>query len=270
VISLPFLSDKLLIIDSKKVANKAALMIRRYVESENISGVIVGMGGGLDSSVTAVLAVRALSNDRVVGLSLPEAETLSLQDVKDAKKLAEHLGITFYSVDISEPLKALHSTIPVFNSSDRITNGNLKARIRMTTLYYFANKLRLIVLGTNNKSEILMGYFTKYGDGASDLAPLADLYKTQVYQLASYLGLPDRIISKEPTAGLWPGQLDEAELGVKYKVLDLILYGFECGMPNGVIANQLRVPVKTVDRIHNSCLKSEHKRSRLVVVKTEA
>jgi NAD+ synthase len=230
-------------------------------------GVIVGMSGGVDSSVTVVLAVKALGKDRVVGLYLPEAETLNLQDTRDAKELAEHLGITFHQVDLSEPLKTLYSAIPIFNPSDRMTNGNLKARTRMATLYYFANKLRLIVLGTSNKSEMSMGYFTKYGDGASDLAPLADLYKTQVYQLASHLNIPDKIINKKPTAGLWPGQLDEVELGVEYRILDLILHGLECHMPNQDIANQLKIPVETVDRICNTQLQSEHKQTRVPIPK---
>jgi len=261
---LQYLSDKLLRIDARKVASRISHLIRRYVESvESVgaSGVVVGMSGGVDSSVVAVLSVRALGKDRVVGLSLPEAETLNPQDRGDAKELAEKLGIRFYEVDLSETLKTLYSSIPVFDPWDRVTNGNLKARVRMLVLYYFANKHRLVVLGTSNRSELLTGYFTKYGDGASDVAPVANLYKTQIYKLASYLGIPEKIISKRPTAGLWPGQFDEDELGVEYRVLDLILYGLESRMPSSEIAAQLKIPVNTVDRVRSTWLSSEHKRS---------
>ena len=257
---MTYLSDKLLQINSKEVAREIMLLLRSYVKVSGSSGVAIGMSGGLDSSVVAVLARRALGNRHVIGVTLPEEGVSDLQDLEDAKRLATKLAIKFYKVEISPPLKALTSVLPLYNSNELLAAGNIKARMRMQILYYIANRRNGLVLGTSNRSELLMGYFTKYGDGASDLAPLAGLYKTQVYQLASYLKIPRRILDKKPTAGLWPGQFDEEEMGVEYQLLDLILYGLENNMPGDEIATALKIPLKTVKKIHYQMVSSEHKR----------
>jgi len=257
---MTYLSDKLLQINSKEVAREIMLLLRSYVKVSGSSGVAIGMSGGLDSSVVAVLARRALGNRHVIGVGLPEEGVSDPQDLEDAKRLAAKLAIKFYKVEISPPLKALTSVLPLYNSNELLAAGNIKARMRMQILYYIANRRNALVLGTSNRSELLMGYFTKYGDGASDLAPLAGLYKTQVYQLASYLKIPQRILDKKPTAGLWPGQFDEEEMGVEYQLLDLILYGLENNMPEEEIATALKIPLKTVKKIHYQMVSSEHKR----------
>ncbi|MEM3737466.1 MAG: NAD+ synthase [Candidatus Bathyarchaeia archaeon] len=254
------LSSRLLSIDAEKTAIRITCILKFYVENVQASGVVVGMSGGLDSSVVTALSARALGERRVTGICLPEAETFNQKDVDDASRLASDLKINFHIVDISEALEALTRVLPIFDPQSLLEKGNLKARIRMTVLYYFANKLNSLVVGTSNKSEILTGYFTKYGDGASDLLPIGGLYKTQVYQLAHYLKIPEDIINKPPTAGLWPRQLDEEELGVKYETLDLILQGFEFGLSTDEIAKQLELPKSLVESIRTRKLRSEHKR----------
>ena len=262
---MPHLSDKLLQINPKETAREIVLLLRSYVEGNGSSGVVIGMSGGLDSSVVAVLAKRALGNRHVIGVSLPEGGISDPQDFEDAKRLAAKLAIKFYKVDISPPLKVLTAVLPLFDPDEQLAAGNIKARMRMQILYYVANRRNALVLGTSNRSELMIGYFTKHGDGASDLAPIAGLYKTQVYQLASYLKVPSRIVNKKPTAGLWPGQFDEEEIGVEYRLLDLILYGLENNMLEYEIASELKIPLKTVKQIHYRMISSEHKRQKLPI-----
>jgi len=133
------------------------------------------------------------------------------------------LGIKHKTIEISGILGTFASALPNYDPNARICNGNLKARIRMCVLYYYANLLNLLVIGTGNKTEILLGYTTKYGDAAADILPLGALYKTQVLELAKHLGIPEHIIKKPPSAGLWKGQTDEEELGISYELADSIL-----------------------------------------------
>jgi NAD+ synthase len=256
------LSDKMLQIDTKENERRIVLLIRSYLKSSNSSSVVIGMSGGLDSSVVAVLARRALGSRSVIGVALPEKGVTDHQDLDDAKGLAAKLGIKFHNIDISTPFKSLTSIIPLYDPAELLVTGNLKARIRMLILYYIANRRNALVLGTSNRSELLTGYFTKYGDGAFDLAPLSGLYKSQVYQLASHLKIPQRIIDKKPTAGLWPGQFDEDEIGVEYQLLDKILYCFENNITENEIARLLKIPLKTVRKIHFRMALNEHKRQK--------
>lgn len=253
------LSSRLLKIDAEEVATRITRILKSYVDNVQAAGVVVGMSGGLDSAVVVALSTRALGKDHVTGIFLPEAETFNPKDADDASRLADDLQIDFHIVDVSRTLEALERALPIFDPSARLEKGNLKARTRMVALYYYANKLHSIVVGTSNKSELLTGYFTKYGDGASDLLPLGGLYKTQVYQLARYLKIPAEIIRKRPTAGLWPRQFDEEELGVRYKTLDLILYGLELGLAEEEIAEQLKAPISLVKDIRRRKVMSEHK-----------
>ncbi|MEM2715772.1 MAG: NAD(+) synthase, partial [Candidatus Thermoplasmatota archaeon] len=150
---------------------------------------------------------------------------------------------------------------------DEITLGNIKARLRMIFLYQFANSKNALVCGTSNKTELMIGYFTKYGDGASDILPIGDLYKTQVYQLARYVGIPEEILKKPPTAGLWKGQTDEKELGISYEKLDKILYGLERQKSFEEISKIAEVSIEEVKRIYGMVKKTEHKRKFPVIPK---
>ncbi len=181
---------------------------------------IVGLSGGLDSSVCASLAARALGPRNVLGIILPYKETFS-PDVEDARWLAKRLGIRVQTIDISPMVDAYFSRHP---SRNRIRLGNKMARERMSILYDISAKEKALILGTSNKTELLIGYGTIHGDMACAINPLGDLYKTQIRQLAVSLKVPARIRNKKPTAGLWPDQTDEGEIGLTYTELDRILY----------------------------------------------
>ncbi len=205
------------------IRNKLVSFIRKKVQEAGASGAVIGLSGGIDSALTAYLTVEALGADKVLGLLLPEKGITPGQDIDDAMEVARFLGIEHKTIDILKVLNSYSSTIPDFDKNNLLANGNLKARTRMCILYYHANLMRRMVVGTGNKTELLLGYFTKYGDGGVDIEPIGGLYKTQVRGLARHMGVPKRIIDKTPTAGLWPGQTDEEELGVTYETADKIL-----------------------------------------------
>jgi len=181
--------------------------------------------------------------------------------------VAEKFGFATETIDISPTLKACFQSIPVYDEADKLSRGNLKARTRMIYLYYYANRLKRIVCGSSDKSETMMGYFTKWGDAAADLSPLMDLYKTQVRRLALHIGVPKEIATKPSTPALWPGHLAEEELGVKYETLDLILHGLEHFMKTEEIAQQLNLETRLVDDVKRRWLASEHKRRMPLTVK---
>lgn len=256
-----WLAEKLLDFDAGKVANKICSLLKRFVEASGVNGVVVGVSGGLDSATTVSLCVKALGSEKVIAVFMPETETYNPKDAEDVKTLTKNLGVQLYEVNISNPIKVLMETIPVSDSKDLKSNGNLKVRVRMVTLYYFANKFGRLVAGASNKSEILTGYYTKWGDGASDVLPIGSLYKTQVRKVARHIGVPENIIGKVPTAGLWVGQTDEDELGIKYDVLDPILYGlFDLKMGYEDVARNVGVSIDVVERVVGMVRKNEHKR----------
>ncbi|HYN23335.1 MAG TPA: NAD+ synthase [Thermoanaerobaculia bacterium] len=194
--------------------------IRDAVETTGTAGVVVGLSGGVDSSLSAALAVRALGPERVHALLLPY-RTSNPSSEHDARAVAEHLGIPPRKIDISPMVDAYFELEPDANADRR---GNKMARERMSILFDQAKKLDALVLGTSNKTEILLGYSTIFGDNASSLNPLGDLYKGQVWQLARHLGLPSEVVDKAPSADLRPGQTDEEDLGVDYATADEVLY----------------------------------------------
>jgi NAD+ synthase len=194
--------------------------IRDAVEISRTRGVVVGLSGGVDSALAAALAVRALGPERVHPFVLPY-RTSSPDSAADAEVVAAQLGVTARLIDISPMIDAYFANEADAGDGRR---GNKMARERMTILFDQAKKLGCLVLGTSNKTEILLGYSTVFGDNASSLNPLGDLYKQQVWQLAAHLELPPRVVAKRPSADLWPGQTDESELGVTYEVADEVLY----------------------------------------------
>ncbi len=181
---------------------------------------ILGLSGGLDSTVCAFLAARALGAMHVVALIMPYKNTFG-RDVKDATEIAKRLNLKFHILDVSPMVDAYYMSYPTEN---RILRGNKIARERMSILYDFSEREKALILGTSNKTELLLGYGTIHGDMACAINPLGDLYKTQIRQLARHLKVPEKILRKKPTAGLWTGQTDEAELGLTYEKIDKILY----------------------------------------------
>ncbi len=256
-------------LDWSEVEKRARLFIREYVEQTSSDGVVIGLSGGVDSSTSAALAALALGGDKVTGLLLPEHETYNDIDVQHAKQISEKFRIRIETVDITPALDAFYRSVSPFQGKDKVAKGNIKARMRMTYLYYYANKCSLLVCGNSDKSETMMGYFTKWGDVSADFAPLMDLYKTQVRRLARYLGIPEHIVTKPSSPGLWPGQSAEQELGVEYETLDLILCGLEHFMDCEEIASQIQAEIELVRRVRFRWLRSEHKRRMPLTTKMQ-
>jgi NAD+ synthase len=227
--------------------------IRHRVAIAKASGAVVGISGGIDSAVVAALCVRALGKAKVLGLLMPEGKP-----EPEALQVVTWLGIRSRTVMIGPLVKAVAGKGP--KGCGRAALGNVKARLRMVLLYMEANRNNRLVVGTGNKSELLVGYFTKYGDGGVDIAPLGDLYKTQVRALAADIKVPESIRSLVPTAGLYPGQTDEGELGISYASLDSILMGIELRLDRERIAERAGVPVSEVDRITARVRSAVHKR----------
>jgi NAD+ synthase len=263
------LTPSVLELDLSEIEKRIRRFIKKYVENSGADGIVVGLSGGIDSSTIAALSSLSIGGDRVLGLMLPEKETYNSKDIDDAKFVAEKFGLKTQIWDITPVLESFYKAIPIFDQADKLCKGNIKARTRMIYLYYYANKLNRIVCGSSDKSETMMGYFTKWGDAAADISPIMDLYKTQVRKLAEHLGIPPELASKPSTPALWPNQLAETELGIKYETLDLILYGFEQFMTTEEIAQQLSVEKALIEKVKSRWLSVEHKRRLPLTPKIE-
>jgi NAD+ synthase len=180
--------------------------------------------------------------------------------VQDAISIAEMLGVEFKLMNVTPLISQFHKVLKDFKLKG-LPSANIKPRVRMTVLYYHANLLKRIVAGTGNRSELRAGYFTKHGDGGADMLPIGGLYKTQVKQLAKHLGLPKKIVEKVPTAGLWPGQTDEVEMGITYEKLDMVYTGLDLGMELAEIAKVVGVDETKVKELIEREKRSLHKLS---------
>lgn len=239
----------------ERVAERIIDFIRGQVKFANASGVVIGVSGGIDSAVVAVLCVRAVGKENVLATIMPEKGITAEEDVVDAINLARSLGIEFKVIEIRDIVEMLLAKLGNGNKNAEI---NLKPRIRMLINYYYANSLNRLVVGTGNKSEISIGYFTKFGDGGVDIQPIGDLYKTEVFEFARFLGVPEKIIRKKPTAGLWVGQTDEGEIGLSYVELDAILREIE----RGIVRDD-----ENFQRVLRLVRNSEHKRKMPPIAK---
>jgi len=190
------------------------------VDCRNFAGVVLGLSGGIDSAVSAAIAARALGPKRVTGIFMPYSQS-DPRSEKDAELLARRLNIELAKVSLTPFADSFFAAIP---AGSRVRKGNVLARLRMIVLFDRSHETNRLVLGTSNKTEILLGYGTWYGDTACSLNVIGDLYKTQVRQLARYLKIPKSILGKTPSADLWPGQTDESEIGMSYAQMDGILY----------------------------------------------
>lgn len=207
-------------INVEKASEAIENFIRQKTNEAGFNRVVIGLSGGIDSSTVAYVAKRALGAENVFGINMPYRSS-SPQSAADAKLVAEDLGINFKTIEITDMVDTYFKNYP---DADMLRRGNFMARQRMVVLYDQSALLKALVLGCGNKTEILLGYCTLYGDTACAMIPLGDLYKTQVRTLAKYLGVPEQIILKTPTADLWPGQSDEGEMGFTYENVDKLLY----------------------------------------------
>lgn len=229
---------------------RAALVgwMREQGERAGMDGFVFGLSGGVDSAVVCGLAAEAVGPERCLGLIMPIES--AAEDAALAQAVATRFGVTAFRLDLERPFGAMLETLADFreraerllgrpteppdwraSSGDALARANLKPRLRMLALYYYANLLRFLVVGTGNRDEFTVGYYTKWGDGAADLFPLGDLVKGEVWALARELGVPAEVAERAPTAGLWPGQTDEQELGFPYALLDRYLLEGSSGDP---------------------------------------
>ncbi len=217
--------------------------------------VVVGLSGGVDSATVAVLASRALGAHNVVALRLPYLD-LARADVQRAERLVETLGLPGEIIDVGPIVDAYARTRPTMDWHRR---GNVQARARMLVQFDLMAELQAFPIGTGNKSESLLGYFTEHGDDAPKIEPLGDLFKTQVWQLAEHLGLPDEVIEAAPSAGLEPDQTDEGDFGMAYRTIDLVLVHMEAGCDDAEIRG-LGVPQQQIDAVRARVLATHRKR----------
>jgi NAD+ synthase len=263
------LNPDVLDVNLPEVEKRVLRFISDYVQKTEVNGIVLGLSGGIDSCTVAALSARAIGGNRVLGLMLFEKETRTTQDIRHAELVARKFKIQTQTIDITDSLEALYRSIPAFEPQDKLSKGNLKARTRMIYNYYYANRLGRLVCGSSDKSESMMGYFTKWGDIAADISPIMDLYKTQVRKLARHMGIPQAIVDKPSSPALWPNQLAEDELGIPYAKLDLILYGLERFMKPEEIGARLGIEKDVVATIKQRWLSAEHKRRMLLTAKLE-
>ncbi len=230
--------------------------IRRKVKGAKAKGVVIGLSGGLDSTTTLLLCAQALGNNKVLGIMMPSG-TNRREDTNDAIQVCKKLGVKYKVIEIDPIVKSFNK---ILDLNDKLVKGNLMARIRMCILYYFANKDNLLVVGTGNKSEYLQGYFTLHGDIACDVLPIGNLYKTEVRKLAKELGIPEKIIEKIPSAGLWPGQTDEEELGITYQELDKVLPLLERKVSVEKVHQKTKVSLDKIKKVKERMIETEFKR----------
>ena len=250
-------------IDSEKVRAKLVNFLLRETEAAGFHKVVIGMSGGVDSSLVAYLSCEALGRDNVSGIIMPY-KNFNEKDLEDVKLITGILGIKTRIVDITPMVDEYFKKFP---DADRIRRGNKIARERMAILYDQSKEFESLVVGTSNKTEILLGYGTLYGDTACAVNPIGNLYKTQVRQLAIHLGVPQQIVEKVPTAGLWPGQTDEDELGLTYKEVDKCLYYMVDKKANRKQLLEMGFEERFIDRVNNLIESSHFKRKLPLIAK---
>lgn len=239
---------------------KMQQFLEEKLEEAGADAYVLGISGGMDSAVAAKTVVKALGPDKLVGWVMPGKPSRE-EHMEDARQLADDLGIELREVNIAPVVEQFSEDAPF--ECDKLTKGNVRARVRMVYEYMDANQNDLMVLGADNRSELMLGYFTKYGDGAVDVSLFGDLYKTELKEFAEYIGLDEKFIEKTPTAGLWEGQTDVEEIGLPYESIDPILKRLvEEGMSPEAIMDSTEFKCKEVERVNELYQGSRHKRRR--------
>jgi len=246
-------------LNCKDFEEKCVRFIDDYVQRNKVKCIVLGVSGGIDSAVCAYLLAKV--NVRKIFVMMPMKGITPQEDIEDAKEISKILNTETVVTEINPVVEKFKEILNFDEEQDKKTIGNLTARVRMCLLYAVANKNNGIVCGTGDKSEILIGYFTKYGDGACDIMPIADLYKTQVKILAKHLGVPEKITAKKPSPRLWKGQKASDEIGMDYKEIDKILVLMEKGMSKDEISEKTNISAEKVGKIFEMNKTSRHKRN---------
>ena len=242
--------------DYIEITKKIQTGLVQKCNDSNKDGVIIGLSGGIDSSVLAYLCANSIKA-KTLALVMPDSKISPNDETEDAIKIVDALELNYKLLDINSIHKEYYNVL----EPNDLSLGNLRARIRKNILYYYANSKNLLVLGSSDKSEFNIGYFTKFGDGAADLLPIVSLYKTQVREIAKELGVPTNIITKKSSPNLWPNHVAETEIGATYEEIDCILYCIlDRKMSINETINQTKIEKETVEKIYQLYKKSEHKR----------
>ncbi len=246
--------------DYEKITQKIEWFLEEQIEKNKAEGLILGLSGGIDSAVLAYICKRSLK-EKTLAIIMPDTEITPNFETEDALKMIALTGIEYKLLDIKPIVKEYSHYL----EPNEWAKGNLRARIRTNILYYYANAKNLLVLGSSDRSEHLIGYFTKFGDGAADLVPIIALYKLQVRKIAEFLGVPKNVIDKKSSAHLWKAHEAEKEIGVSYEEIDSILYCIfdkNLSIEDTVISTQIEK--LTVEKVYNRYLASQHKRKSAI------
>jgi NAD+ synthase len=244
--------------DYEKITIQIEKFLAEQIEKTNTTGLIIGLSGGIDSAVLAYICKRSLKEKTLV-LIMPDTEITPEYETADALKMVALTGIEYKLIDI----KPIVKEYAMYLEPNDWAKGNLRARIRTNILYYYANAKNYLVLGSSDKSEHLIGYFTKFGDGAADVVPIISLYKLQVRKIAEFLGVPKNVIEKKSSAHLWKDHEAEKEIGISYEEIDSVLFClFDKKLSVNDTVNKTQIEKITVEKIYNLYLKSEHKRAQ--------
>lgn len=250
------MSQDFMSVDYEKITLRITKFISENVKSRKKSGVVIGLSGGLDSSVCLVLAAKALDKNRIMGLIMPERGFTPQIDIDNAFELAQKLKIRHKEIHFEAVKKTLLKNLP----TDKLSAGNLSARLRMALLFHYAGTGNLLVLGTSDKSEMMIGYFTKFGDGAADMLPIGGLFKTQVRMLGKKLGLSEQMTNQPSSPRFWKGHVAEKELGLTYDEIDTILqYSLDGDLDKCTLSK------RKIKIVSDLVRKSRHKREHIPV-----
>jgi NAD+ synthase len=246
--------NEIIDINYSKIQADIESFLKKY--TANCSGFVFGLSGGIDSAVIAHICAKSFK-EKSLALIMPDSKVSPKEETEDALYTVDNLGIDYKLIDISQ----IHLQFSSILEPDDLALGNLRARIRASLLYYYANAKNYLVLGSSDKSEYMIGYFTKFGDGSSDVLPIASLYKTQVRQLAKHLGVRDSIISKKSSPNLWKGHIAEEEIGASYEEIDCVLY---CMIDKKIHPESIQkltgISLQKIEKIAQLYLNSNHKR----------
>jgi len=244
--------------DYTKIQQDIISFLKNQISQKKVEGVVFGLSGGIDSATVAYLCKKISETKEVLALVMPDSVISPSSETGDALKIIGEIGIDYKLIDIN----TIHKRYSNYLEPGELALGNLRARIRSNIIYYYANLKNLLVLGTSDKSEYLIGYFTKFGDGSADILPIVSLYKTQMRELAKTIGVPNNIVTKKSSPNLWKGHDAEEEIGISYEKIDVILHLLvDTNMPIPAFINEIEdIPKKDVDKIYQMYQNTKHKR----------